>query len=135
MINGSLESIDSFRIDAVPSERIEAERDFDSLQLIIAGVQKVYKIRGFILKNSVRALFSLCSCEDIYDLALLSSELFDSSNRLFADDTAGLLNNVVLKGNLMTVLCLSVGENQLSIFLDNSVDCDCVLDMIVRKNF
>ncbi len=135
MIDGSVEISDSFRIDEVPYDRVEIERDFDSLQLIIAEVQKVHRVEAFILKNSVRALFNVCTSEDVFGFALLSSEIFDSSSQLFEATAAGPLNSVVLRGDLLSVLCLSVGENQLSIFLDRSVDCDAVLDMIVRENF
>jgi hypothetical protein len=130
-----LETMDSFTIDAVPSDRVEVERDFDALTLIIAEVQKVHKIEGFILKNSARALFNICDSGDVFELALLSSEIFDSSAQLFEAAAAGPLNSVVLKGDLRSVLCLCVGENQLSIFLDKSVDCDLVLDMMVRRRF
>ncbi|XHH09303.1 MAG: hypothetical protein ACFCUE_01380 [Candidatus Bathyarchaeia archaeon] len=135
MSKSSLETIYPFKTDEVTPDRIEVERDFDSLQLIIAEVQKVHKIEGYILKNSARALINLCKAEDVFDLALLTSEVFDSSSQLFEATNAGPLNSVVLEGSFLSVLCLSVGENQLSIFVNRSVDCNCVLDMIVRRNF
>lgn len=135
MSDSMLETMDSFSIDTSTPGRVEVERDFDALKLIISEVQKVHKIKAFILKNSARAMFSVADSGDIFDLALLSSEIFDSSAQLFEVTAAGPLNSVVLKGELLSVLCLCVGENQLSIFLDRSVDCGLVLDMMVRRRF
>jgi hypothetical protein len=135
LANSMLETMDSFPIDAVSSDRVEVERDFDTLNLIVGEVQKVHKIKGFILKNSARAMYNLDDSGDIFELALLSSEIFETSSQLFEATAAGPLNSVVLKGDLFSVLCLCVGENQLSIFLDRSVDCNVVLDMMVRRRF
>jgi hypothetical protein len=134
-MTNSLGTVNSYQTKSASHSKTQVDQDFESLQLIIAEVQKAYKIKGFILKNSVRALFNLYNAEDVFDLALLSSELFDSAAKLFEVTSAGTLNHVVLKGSQMSVLCLSDGENQLSIFLDRSTDYNVILDMIVKKNF
>lgn len=130
-----MKSINSFQAKPESSNKTQIDQDFESLQLIIAEVQKAYKIKGFILKNSARALFNIYNSDDVFDLALLASELFDSSAKLFEVTSAGTLNHVVLRGGQMSVLCLSDGENQLSIFLDRATDYNVILDMIVKKNF
>ncbi len=130
-----MKSINSFQAKPESSNKTQIDQDFESLQLIIAEVQKAYKIKGFILKNSARALFNIYNSDDAFDLALLASELFDSSAKLFEVTSAGTLNHVVLRGGQMSVLCLSDGENQLSIFLDRATDYNVILDMIVKKNF
>jgi predicted regulator of Ras-like GTPase activity (Roadblock/LC7/MglB family) len=118
---------------SLPEEAVD--QDFESFKLIIEKVQKVHKIQGFIIKNQEHALINLNNSEGLFELALLSSEVFDSSTDLFEVTRAGPLNSVVLKGDLLSVLFLSVNENQLSIVLDKGDDCDAVLDMIVRRNF
>lgn len=135
MNDTSLGTMHSFQTKAVTQNKTQIDQDFESLQLIIAEVQKAYKIKGFILKNSFRAIFNLYNSDDVFELAMLSSELFDSSAKLFEVTKAGILNHVVLKGGQMSVLCLSDGENQLSIFMDKGTDINVILDMIVRKNF
>lgn len=118
---------------SLPEE--EFGQEFESFKLIIEKVQKAHKIQGFILKNQEHALINLDNSDDLFGLALLSSEIFDSSTELFEVTRAGPLNSVVLKGDRLSVLFLSVNENQLSIVLDKDDDCDAVLDMIVRRNF
>jgi hypothetical protein len=135
MNNSSLGTMHSFQTKSMSQNKTQVDQDFESLQLIIAEVQKAYKIKGFILKNSVRAIFNIYNTDDVFELALLSSELFDSSAKLFEVTKAGTLNHVVLKGSQMSVLCLSDGENQLSIFMDKGTDYNVILDKIVRKNF
>jgi len=118
---------------SLPEE--EFDQEFESFKLIIEKVQKAHKIQGFILKNQDHALINLDNSGDLFGLALLSSEVFDSSTELFEVTCAGPLNSVVLKGDRLNVLFLSVNENQLSIVLDKDDDCEAVLDMIVRRNF
>ncbi len=135
MTNSTVGTMHHFQTKSESQSKTQIDQDFESLQLIIAEVQKACKIKGFILKNSVRAIFNIYNPDDVFDLALLSSELFDSSAKLFEVTKAGTLNHVVLKGGQMSVLCLSDGENQLSIFMDRGTDYNVILDMIVKKNF
>ena len=105
-------------------------KPFENLQATLTEVRKNDDIQGFILKNSTQAVVDLNNTEELADLALLSSQLFDSSAKLFDLFHAGAMKTVVLEGARIKMLCLNVDENQVSLIMEKSADTAKVLKRV-----
>jgi predicted regulator of Ras-like GTPase activity (Roadblock/LC7/MglB family) len=109
------------------------DRVFKKLQQILIEICKTNGIAGFTLKNSTQAAVKLGDARELPEFALLASQLFVSSEELSEFFGVGVMKNVVLEGARVIILCLSIEGNQISVFMDKSVDCGEVLKRILSK--
>lgn len=103
-------------------------RVFKKLKPIIAEIRKNNKLTGFVLKNSTQAIADLDKPEEISELALLASRLFNASEKLLSVCNHEQMKNAVMEGSKMRVLCIGIRGNQLSMFMDKSVDYERILE-------
>ena len=109
----------------------EEARVFKKLLSILADLRKNNEISGFILKNSVQAVADLDKPGDLAELAVLISQVFETSASLLAACTGGQTSYSILECSKLVVLCLHLGGNQVGIFMEKSVDCANILEKIV----
>jgi hypothetical protein len=112
----------------------EETRAFKKLLPILAEIRKKNKLIGFTLKNSTRAMIDLDKKEDLTQLSLLANQLFDSSAKLLNACKQGSMKSAVLEGSKMRVLCLSVSGNQISVFMEKTVDYDRIVEKLAEAD-
>jgi predicted regulator of Ras-like GTPase activity (Roadblock/LC7/MglB family) len=106
---------------------------FENLRGTLAEIRKNNEILGFILKNSAQAVVDINNAEELADLALLASQLFDSSEKLIDLFHAGTMKTVVLEGAKIKMICLCVGENQLGLIMEKGSNPRGVLKRILAQ--
>lgn len=111
----------------------EETRVFNKLLLILAEIQKNNKI-GFILRNSTQAFADLNKSTELTQLALLATQLFNSSEELLNACDQKVMKSAVLESSRMRILCLSISGNQLSIFMEKTVDYHRILERLTQAS-
>lgn len=120
----------AFAIEESALAKGEVERVFKKLKTILAEIRKTKGVIGFILKNSTLATSDINNAKELNEFAVLASQLFDSSENLFVHIDASEMKSAALEGSKMRILCVSIGENQVSIFMEKSVDYCRVLNRV-----
>lgn len=85
---------------------------------------------GYILRNSTSAAIDLKDPTKIIDYAILSSSALDASETLSEDFNLGNVNNIIVEGEDVKMLALTVDENKVSVFMEKEADCEKILKKI-----
>ncbi len=94
---------------------------FSSLSAILAEIHKSEGVIGYILRSNSSALFDLSEPEKISQYALLSWEIEDSGQSMAKQFSLGVPESTLAEGAEVKVLCMSFGENRLSVFMEKEV--------------
>jgi len=129
--NTAIENPPTITIDETALAKRKETRVFKNLQKILAEIRKTNGIIGFILKNSTQAVADINKAEELAEFAMLASQLFDSSKKLFKHFEVSIVEYEILEGSRMQILCLSIGGNQLSVLMEKSIDYCKVLNRVL----
>jgi predicted regulator of Ras-like GTPase activity (Roadblock/LC7/MglB family) len=115
-----------------PTITLTAERDpvFVSLQKTLAEVNQIEGITGYILKNTASAAIDLKEPSNLVAYALLSSHALDAGQDFSGTLELGTVDSILLEGEEGKVLCLKIGANQASVFMEKDVDHSEILKII-----
>ena len=69
--------------------------------------------------------------EEISKYAILSSQLFDSSEQVLDSFDLGNTENILIEGKNIKVLCINLDEKMLSIFMEKNADHTEILNRIL----
>ncbi len=100
---------------------LEQENDFAELRSNLAEINKIQGVKGYILRNSTKAVIDLHDTEQLVAYALLTSETVDcvqTISKLFNLKTT----HAVMEGKEMKMLCMLLGENTVSVFVEKNVN-------------
>ncbi len=115
------------------SDATEAEEARKSIDLL-ATLQEIRKnddVIGFILRSATRATVFLRDNEEISKYAILSTQLFDSSEQILELFVLGNTEHILIEGKNLKVLCINLGEKMLSIFMEKNADHTEILNRIL----
>lgn len=79
-------------------------------------------IVGYILKNTRSATIDLNEPAKIIEYAILSSSARETAKELSQTFDHGEIENVLIEGKNVKLLLLMIGENDVSVFMERSVD-------------
>ncbi len=91
---------------------------FANLSASLTEIRKLKGVVGYILRSDTSAIVDLSEQAKISQYALLSSEIHKSSVRLSKQFSLGHVESVLVEGKDLKVLCMGLGENKVSIFLE-----------------
>ena len=97
--------------------------DGDSFTGLSAGLAEIRKLKGvigYILRSSTSAIVDLNEQEKIIPYAVLSSEICDVGLQFADQFKLGAGESVLVEGKKIKVLCINMGENKISIFMEKS---------------
>lgn len=77
---------------------------------------------GYILRNTESASIDLKDPTKLIDFAVLSSSALEAGENLSSVFKLGGFKNILIEGKEVKVLSLTVGENRISVFMENGVD-------------
>ncbi len=124
------ELVQAFAVLHTKSTNEHETREFKRLLPLLAEIRKKNEIVGYILKNSTHAKADVNKPEELSDLSILATTIFESSRTLLKSCKFGGMKTAVLEGSKMRVLCLNAYGNHVSIFMDRSVDCGRILEQL-----
>jgi predicted regulator of Ras-like GTPase activity (Roadblock/LC7/MglB family) len=107
------------------------QSSFENLAALLNDLCDSDTIMGYILKNDITAKINLKDSAKVVDFAMLSSQAFDSAVELSASFGVGSINNIVIDGTDVKVLCINADENAISVFMEKNTDHVNILDKIL----
>jgi predicted regulator of Ras-like GTPase activity (Roadblock/LC7/MglB family) len=98
----------------------EENFSFASLNSSLAEIRKLKGVIGYILRSNTSAIIDLAEPEKIIQYALLSSQIYDSCQEISKQLNLGETESILVEGEKVKVLCMYLGENKLSVFLERT---------------
>jgi predicted regulator of Ras-like GTPase activity (Roadblock/LC7/MglB family) len=109
---------------------VDEEPVFEELRMKLAAINKIEGITGYILRDSSDAVIDLKDQSRLVDYALLSSQAYDFGQEISELFDLGNVENIVVEGKDVKVVCINIDENKVSIFMEKTADHACVLKEI-----
>jgi predicted regulator of Ras-like GTPase activity (Roadblock/LC7/MglB family) len=106
------------------------EDQFTSLCASLEEIGKSAGVIGYILKNATSATVNLKDPDRLANYALFSSEMFDSGQEFSELFALGETESILVEGQTIKVLCILMGENKISIFMEKNADHAGILDIV-----
>ena len=116
---------------AVVISPVEDNNVFANLAASLAEVRKLKGVTGYILRNDTSAIVDIADQEKIIDYAILSSQISDSSLEIAQQFKLTNIESVLVEGKEIKVLCMSVGENKMGIFMERTATHEHVIKRIL----
>ena len=107
---------------------VESAAYENNIRLILEEIKKCDGVIGYILRNTTSATIDLNDPTKVIDYAVLSSSTFEASEQLSELFDLGKAKNIIVEGKDAKTLHLSVGENNISIFMEKSADAKKILE-------
>jgi predicted regulator of Ras-like GTPase activity (Roadblock/LC7/MglB family) len=119
----------SFPEVAAATEQVAVEEavPVNDLRSSLDEIKSYEGIIGYILKNSTSVAIDLKDPTKIIDYAVISSSVLDASVELSELFDLGEIKDVVVEGKSVKALCLAVGENRISVFMEKNADREKIL--------
>jgi predicted regulator of Ras-like GTPase activity (Roadblock/LC7/MglB family) len=114
------ETAETVIVDDVTSS--EEDQVFTDLSKNLAEIRKAEGVIGYILRSTTAATIDLKEPEKIVEYAILSSQVLDSSREISELFELGDVDNILIEGKETKALCLVIGENKISIFMEKNAD-------------
>jgi hypothetical protein len=96
--------------------------DYNNLLGAVQEIRKRPEIFGYILKGDTKATVDLNDPAKIIEYALLSTQAFESSESLSSTFKLGTTENILVEGKTLKALCIDLGQNKVSIFMEKNTD-------------
>lgn len=122
----------AFTVSQSALANAEEARAFKKLLHALAEIRKHNNLIGYTMKNSTQAAADLDNPKELSDLALLTSQLFETSAKLLSVIDQASMKCAVLEGSRMRILCLTIKGNQISIFMGKTVDYSRLLEKLAE---
>jgi predicted regulator of Ras-like GTPase activity (Roadblock/LC7/MglB family) len=107
--------------DAVAVTSVGEEKStFASLSASLTEIRKLKGVLGYILRNNTSAIIDLNETDKIISYAILSSQMNDSSIDIAKQFNLGDIECILVEGENVKVLCMKIGENKISIFMEKT---------------
>jgi predicted regulator of Ras-like GTPase activity (Roadblock/LC7/MglB family) len=106
-------------VDATPSV-IAENADLVALNASLNEIRKLKGVLGYILRGETSAIVDLTDQGKLTQLALLSSKIHDSLLTVAKRFSLGEVESMLVEGETMKVLCMSVGANRISVFMEKN---------------
>jgi len=107
-------------VDDVTSS--EEDQVFTDLSKNLAEIRKAKGVVGYILRSTTAATIDLKEPEKIVEYAILSSQVLDSSREISDLFDLGDVESILIEGKETKALCIVIGENKISIFMEKNAD-------------
>jgi predicted regulator of Ras-like GTPase activity (Roadblock/LC7/MglB family) len=101
---------------------VEENQTFTSLCTNLVEINKCKGVTGYILRNATSATIDLKEPSKLMEYASLSSQALDSSREISELFDLGDIENILIEGKDIKALCMTIGENKVSIFMEKDAD-------------
>ncbi len=104
---------------------------FARLSASLAEIRKLKGVLGYILRSSTSSIIDLNEGDKIHEKAILSSQILDSCRKIEKEFNLGGMESVLVEGEKVKVLCMSVDENEISVFMEKTVSPSGIIKRIL----
>jgi predicted regulator of Ras-like GTPase activity (Roadblock/LC7/MglB family) len=116
--------------DEAALTEIEEAQEFADLYATLQEVRKSEGVTGYVLKSDTEATVDIEDPAKLVEYALLSSQAFDSSEELKTQLNLGEIESILVEGKNTKILCLTIGNNTLSVFMEKNANNIEILNRI-----
>ena len=116
--------------DETDVSTVEEDQTFTNLRTSLAEINKCEGILGYILRNATSATIDLKDPAKLVEYAILSSQALDSSQEISELFAIGEIESVLIEGKDTKALCMAIGENKVSIFMEKNTDHTDILKRV-----
>ena len=99
---------------------VEEDQVFTDLSKSLAEIRKRDGVVGYILRSTSSATIDLKEPAKIVEYAILSSQVLDSSREISDLFDLGDVKSILIEGKEIKALCMVIGENKISIFMEKN---------------
>ena len=118
--------------DQVSITTVDGESSaFASLSASLAEIRKLKGVLGYILRSNTSAIIDFTEPDKITENAILSSQIHDSCQEIAKQFNLGEMESVLVEGENVKVLCMSIGENKISVFMEKSATHSWIIKRIL----
>ena len=103
---------------------------FVDLAASLVEIRKLNGILGYILRNNTAAIIDLTEQDKIIEYAILSHQIFESSNEISQQFNLTDIKSVLVEGKTVKVLCINILDNQISVFMEKTANFDSLMKRI-----
>jgi predicted regulator of Ras-like GTPase activity (Roadblock/LC7/MglB family) len=93
---------------------------FANLSTSLAEIRKLKGVIGYILRNNSSAVIDLNESDKIIPYATLASQVHESCKEIARLFSMGETESMLVEGENVKVLCMNLGENRISVFMEIS---------------
>lgn len=112
-------------LEKMPSKN-ELEEKIENLHANLKNIKTMEGIIGYILRDPKSASVDIKDPSKIIDYAILSSTMLDSGQNMTNVFELGRVDHIVLEGENVKVLSLTIGDHRISVFMNKKVDHNTV---------
>ena len=98
------------------------EKEIEELQESLKDIKTVEGVIGYIVRSSNSASIDLKDPTKVIDYAALSTTALKAGREISSTFEIGKAKTTVLEGEDIKVLLMIIGDNRLSVFMENKVD-------------
>ncbi len=116
-----------------PEPTIDNPEDSE-YQSLLASAQEIRKnenVLGYILRGESQATVDLNEPARIIEYAMIASQAIESSEIMAESFNLGKIENVTIEGKTAKIVCVSLGQNRLSVFMDKTADTNWLLETLL----
>ncbi len=117
--------------EAAPKPIVEENSAFVSLSASLEEIRKLKGVIGYIIRSNTSAVVDLTEPDKISEYALLTSEIHESCQNITNHLNLGETETAIIEGKNVKVLCLSVGENRISILMEKDANHSWIIKRIL----
>ena len=104
---------------------------FANLSASLTEIRKLKGVMGYILRSKTSAIIDLTEQDKIIDYAVLSSQISESSLEMSKQFNLSNIESVLVEGKNAKVLCMSVGENKIGVFMEKTATHTWIIKRIL----
>ncbi len=94
--------------------------EFSNIAASLAEIRKLKGVNGYILRSNTSAIIDLTEQEKTIEYAILSSQISESSHEMAKQFNLADIESVLVEGKSSKVLCMSIGENKIGVFMEKT---------------
>ncbi|MBX5326160.1 MAG: hypothetical protein ACQXXH_04335 [Candidatus Bathyarchaeia archaeon] len=103
-----------------------------TINTMLSELKSKEGIIGYILRNTRSASIDLNDPTKIIDYAVLSSSAIDTGDELSRTFDLGEIKHVIVEGKTAKLLSVTIGENNISVFMDKNVDHNQIYKTLIH---
>jgi len=127
----SIETSSALTDSAPVISAVDDKNTFATLSASLAEIRKLKGVIGYILRSETLAIIDLTEQDKIIDYAILSSQISESSLEMTKQFNLSNIESVLVEGKNAKVLCMSVGENKIGVFMEKTATHGWIIQRIL----
>jgi hypothetical protein len=104
---------------------------FASLATSLAEIRKLKGVQGYILRSNTSAVFDIVEQDKVPDYAILSTQIEEAYPGMAKSFKLADIESVIVEGKDAKVLCMSVGGQKMSVFMDKTATHSWIIKRIL----